>query len=191
MNQEQALKKVKPHLTEHRYKHTLGVVQSATELAHRFGADREKAMLAAVFHDYAKFRDKEEMKRLVREKLNDKSFLNYGEELLHAPCGAYYVEHEIGITDDDVLNAIRYHTTGRPDMTVLEKVVFLADYIEPGRHFKGIEEVRELAKQDLDQAVIEALKNTTSFLMRRNQLVFPDTIATYNQLIEEKRRSDV
>ena len=191
MNQEQALKKVKPHLTEHRYTHTLGVIQAAEDLAIRYGADPEKAMLAAVFHDYAKFRDKEEMKRLVREKLKDKSFLDYGDELLHAPCGAYYVEHEVGIKDEDVLNAIRYHTTGRPNMTVLEKVVFLADYIEPGRRLKGIDEVRKLAKKDLDQAVIEALKNTTGFLMKRNQLIYPETIATYNQLVEEKRRSDV
>lgn len=187
MNQEQALKKVKPHLTEHRYTHTLGVVKVAKELASRFGADEEKAMIAAVFHDYAKFRDKEEMKRLVRETLNDKSFLDYGDELLHAPCGAYYVQHEIGIADEDVLNAIRFHTTGRPGMTVLEKVVFLADYIEPGRHFKGVEEVRDLAKENLDQAIIEALKNTTVFLMKRNQQVFPDTVATYNQLLKEKK----
>lgn len=189
MNQEQALKKVKPHLTDHRYTHTIGVVKTAEELAIRYGADLEKAMLAAVFHDYAKFRDKEEMKRLVRETLNDKSFLDYGDELLHAPCGAYYVQHEVGITDQDVLNSIRYHTTGRPKMTVLEKVIFLADYIEPGRQFKGVDEVREMAKQNLDLAVIQALKNTVVFLMQRNQMIFPDTINTYNQLlIEEKKK---
>jgi predicted HD superfamily hydrolase involved in NAD metabolism len=187
MNQEQALAMVKPHLTEHRYTHTLGVVQSAIELAERFEVNKEKAMLAAVFHDYAKFRDKEEMKKLVREKLNDKSFLDYGDELLHAPCGAYYVEKEIGITNEDVLNAIRYHTTGRPGMTVLEKVVFLADYIEPGRKFKGVDEVREVAKTDLNDAIILALKNTTIFLMKQNQLIFPNTIATYNQLLNEKK----
>ncbi|WP_227934889.1 bis(5'-nucleosyl)-tetraphosphatase (symmetrical) YqeK [Alkalihalobacillus deserti] len=187
MNLEQALEKVKPHLTDHRYTHTLGVIKAAEELAFRFGADKEKAMLAAAFHDYAKFRDKEEMKLLVWEKLNDKSLLNYGDELLHAPCGAYYVEREVGITDENVLNAIRYHTTGRPGMTVLEKVIFLADYIEPGRHFKGVDDVRELARKDLDEAIIEALKNTMVFLMKRNQLIFPDTIATYNQLIKEKK----
>ena len=185
MNREQALAKVKPHLTDHRYTHTLGVVESAIELAERFKVDKEKAMIAAVFHDYAKFRDKEEMKKLVREKLNDKSFLGYGDELLHAPCGAYYVENEIGITDIEVLDAIRYHTTGRPGMTLLEKVVFLADYIEPGRQFPGVEKVREVALEDIDLACIMSLKNTMMFLMKKNQLIYPDTLATYNQLLHE------
>ncbi|GAE33336.1 bis(5'-nucleosyl)-tetraphosphatase (symmetrical) YqeK [Halalkalibacter akibai] len=187
MNLEQALEKVRPHLTDHRYQHTLGVIKAAEELAERFDADKDKAIIASVFHDYAKFRDKEEMKRLVREKLNDKSILDYGDELLHAPCGAYYVENEVGIKDQEILDAIRYHTTGKPHMTVLEKVVFLADYIEPGRHFKGIETVREIAEHDLDKAIIEALKNTMNFLMKQNQLVFPETIATYNQLINDKK----
>ncbi|WP_332690810.1 bis(5'-nucleosyl)-tetraphosphatase (symmetrical) YqeK [Halalkalibacter lacteus] len=191
MNREQALAIVKLHLTDHRYTHTLGVVATADELAHRFGADREKTELAAVFHDYAKFRDKEEMKRVVMEKLSDKSCLGFGDELLHAPCGAYFVEHEVGLTDQEILNAIRYHTTGRPDMTLLEKIVFLADYIEPGRQFKGVEDVRKLAKRDLDEAIIQALENTIAFLMRRRQLVFPETLATYNKLIHKKRRSDV
>ncbi|ARK29293.1 bis(5'-nucleosyl)-tetraphosphatase (symmetrical) YqeK [Halalkalibacter krulwichiae] len=188
MNQEQALLKVKPHLTEHRYQHTLGVVEASLELAERYGANKQKAMLAAVFHDYAKFREKEEMKQLVLEKLEDKTFLDYGDELLHAPCGAYYVEHEQGITDQDILNAIRFHTTGRPGMTLLEKVVFLADYIEPNRQFKGVEDVRQIARVNLDDAIIEALKNTTIFLMKRNQPVFPKTIATYNQLIQDKKK---
>jgi predicted HD superfamily hydrolase involved in NAD metabolism len=178
---------VKLQLTDHRYTHTLGVVETADKLALRFGADREKAELAAIFHDYAKFRDKDEMKRLVQEKLTDKSCLGYGDELLHAPCGAYFVEHEVGLADQEVLNAIRYHTTGRPNMTLLEKIIFLADYIEPGRQFKGVEEVRILAKQDLNEAIIQALANTIAFLMKRRQLVFPDTLATYNQLITHKK----
>ncbi|MFC0473427.1 bis(5'-nucleosyl)-tetraphosphatase (symmetrical) YqeK [Halalkalibacter kiskunsagensis] len=191
MNREQALAIVKLNLTDHRYTHTLGVVDTAVELADRFGANREKVELAAVFHDYAKFRDKEEMKRLVEEKLSDKSCLGFGDELLHAPCGAYFVEHEVGLTDQEILNGIRYHTTGRPDMTLLEKIVFLADYIEPGRKFKGVEDVRKLAKKDLDEAIIQVLENTIAFLMKRRQLVFPDTLATYNQLITNKRRSDI
>ncbi|MDT8861438.1 bis(5'-nucleosyl)-tetraphosphatase (symmetrical) YqeK [Alkalihalobacillus sp. MEB130] len=187
MNREQALAIVKLQLTDHRYQHTLGVVDTAIELAKRFGADEEKAEIAAIFHDYAKFRDKEEMKRIVQEKLTEKSFLDYGDELLHAPCGAYLVQHEVGIDDQELLNAIYYHTTGRPEMTVLEKVVFLADYIEPGRQFKGVEEVRVLAQTNLDDAILQTLENTIFFLMKRRQRVFPDTLATFNQLVKQKK----
>ncbi|GAE27089.1 hydrolase [Halalkalibacter wakoensis JCM 9140] len=191
MNREQALAIVKLQLTEHRYTHTLGVVETAIKLAEQFGGDPSKAELAAIFHDYAKFRDKEEMKRVVQEKLEDKSFLEYGDELLHAPCGAYFVKQEVGIDDQEILQAIYYHTTGRPQMTLLEKIVFLADYIEPGRKFKGVEEVRQLAKTSIDDAIVQALENTINFLMKRRQRVYPDTLATYNDLVNRKRRSDV
>ncbi|MED1602547.1 bis(5'-nucleosyl)-tetraphosphatase (symmetrical) YqeK [Alkalihalophilus marmarensis] len=190
MEREAALNKVKPHLTEHRYQHTLGVVETSISLAKRYGADQNKAELAAIFHDYAKFRDKQEMRGLVQSTLKEKDVLGYGDELLHAPCGAYYVKEEIGIKDEEVLNAIRYHTTGKPDMTLLEKVVFLADYIEPGRQFKGVSEVRELSEKDLDEAIIKSLENTITFLMKRRQPVYPDTLNTYNQLIKRKRSLD-
>ncbi|WP_100372217.1 bis(5'-nucleosyl)-tetraphosphatase (symmetrical) YqeK [Bacillus sp. FJAT-45037] len=187
MEKDQALELVRPHLTEHRYQHTLGVVETAKELAARFGADVKKAELAAVFHDYAKFRDKDEMRDLVKSTLKEKDILEYGDELLHAPCGAYFVQKEIGLTDSEVLGAIHYHTTGHPDMTLLEKVVFLADYIEPGRQFKGVEEVRELATTDLDEAIIQSLENTIYFLMKRRQPIYPDTLNTYNTLIKIRR----
>jgi predicted HD superfamily hydrolase involved in NAD metabolism len=187
MERELALLTVKPHLTEHRYQHTLGVVDTAVELAKRFGANVKKAELAAIFHDYAKFHDKSEMRALVKSTLTEKDILHYGDELLHAPCGAYYVKEEVGITDEEVLGAIRYHTTGRPDMTLLEKVVFLADYIEPGRQFRGVDVVREVARLDLDEAIIQSLENTISFLMKRRQPVYPDTLNTYNKLIITRR----
>ena len=89
--------------------------------------------------------------------------------------GAYLVEKEAGITDVEILDAIRYHTSGRPKMTLLEKIIYLADYIEPGRHFPGVEEVREIAKTDLDNALIQAIQNTIIFLMKKNQRIFPLT----------------
>lgn len=191
MNREEALALVKPHLTDHRYTHTVGVTDTAIKLANRYGANSEQAELAGIFHDYAKFRNKEEMRTLVKEKLtNDINILEYGSELLHAPCGAYYVKHEIGIKDEEILNAIRYHTTGREGMTLLEKVIFLADYIEPGRDFKGVDEVRELADIDLDKAIIQMLVNTISFLMKRQQRVFPTTIETYNDFVKKQKKKE-
>jgi ribosome silencing factor RsfS/YbeB/iojap len=183
MNRERALSIVKEQLTEHRYIHTIGVMETAVELAKRYGADEKKAELAAIFHDYAKFRPKEEMKQIILQQRMPANLLTHNTELWHAPVGAYLVEKEAGITDAEVLNAIRYHTSGRPGMTLLEKIVYVADYIEPGRAFPGVEEVRELAKRDLDKALIQSLTNTISFLVKKNRAVYPDTIFTYNSLV--------
>jgi predicted HD superfamily hydrolase involved in NAD metabolism len=183
MNREKALALVKEQITERRYIHTLGVVESAIELAERYGADVKKAELAAIFHDYAKFRPKEEMEQIIIAEKMDPALLEYNMELWHAPVGAYLVNKEAGIQDAEILDAIAYHTSGRVGMSLLDKVVYLADYIEPGRSFPGVDEVRQTAKQNLDQAVIQALRNTVVFLMKRNQAIYPDTFKTYNDLI--------
>ncbi|MEH7333999.1 bis(5'-nucleosyl)-tetraphosphatase (symmetrical) YqeK [Neobacillus drentensis] len=184
MERERALQLVKKQLTEHRYQHTLGVMETAIILANRYGADEKKAELAAIFHDYAKFRPKEEMKDIIAAKGFPQDLLEYNAELWHAPVGTYLVEKEAGISDRDVLDAIRYHTSGRPGMTLLEKIIYLADYIEPGRHFPGVDEVREMAQGSLDKALIKAVQNTIVFLMKKNQMVYPDTFHTYNDLIK-------
>jgi predicted HD superfamily hydrolase involved in NAD metabolism len=183
MNREKALALVKEQITESRYIHTLGVVESAIELAERYGADVKKAELAAIFHDYAKFRPKEEMEQIIIAEKMDPALLDYNMELWHAPVGAYLVNKEAGIQDAEILDAIAYHTSGRVGMSLLDKVVYLADYIEPGRSFPGVDEVRQTAKRNLDHAVIQALRNTVVFLMKRNQAIYPDTFKTYNDLI--------
>lgn len=186
MEREKALKLVKEQLTEHRYQHTLGVMETAISLAGRYGADEKKAELAAIFHDYAKFRPKEEMKQIIKEQGFPKDLLEYNAELWHAPVGAYLTETEAGITDREIRDAIRYHTSGRPGMSILEKVIYLADYIEPGRHFPGVDEVRELAKESLDKALIKSVQNTILFLLKKNQMVYPETFHTYNDLIKNQ-----
>jgi predicted HD superfamily hydrolase involved in NAD metabolism len=186
MKRNKALGIVKKQITEHRYQHTLGVMETAIKLAKKYGADEQKAELAAIFHDYAKFRDKDEMKSIIQDQGMDQELLVYNSELWHAPVGAYLVQTEVEISDSDVLDAIRYHTSGRPNMTILEKIIYLADYIEPGRHFPGVEEVREIAKKDLDQALIQALTNTIGFLMKKNQRIFPLTFHTYNDLVNKE-----
>lgn len=184
MEREQALRIVKPQLTEHRYQHTLGVMETAIRLAQKYGADTEKAELAAIFHDCAKFRPKDEMKRIIEEQKMPSILLEYNSELWHAPVGAFLAEKEAGIHDGEVLDAIRYHTSGRVGMTLLDKIIYLADYIEPGRHFPGVDEVREMAEADLDKALIQSMKNTINFLMKKNQPVFPDTFNAYNSIVK-------
>jgi predicted HD superfamily hydrolase involved in NAD metabolism len=185
MNRGEALQIVKVQLTEHRYTHTIGVMETAIMLSKKYNVSEEKAEIAAIFHDYAKFRPKEEMKQIIIQKGMPFDLLDYDSELWHAPVGAYLVETEVGIKDLDILNAIKYHTSGRADMTTLDKIVYLADYIEPGRKFPGVEEVREIANNDLNLALIQSVKNTIQFLLSRNQSVYPDTLFTYNSLLRE------
>ncbi|MEH6904359.1 bis(5'-nucleosyl)-tetraphosphatase (symmetrical) YqeK [Neobacillus drentensis] len=185
MEREKALKLVKVQLTDHRYQHTLGVMETAIALAKQYGGDEQKAELAAIFHDYAKFRSKDEMKEIIIEQGFPQNLLEYNSELWHAPAGAYLAEKEAGIIDPEVLEAIRFHTSGRPGMTLLDKIIYLADYIEPGRHFPGVEEVRNVAKENLDKALIMAVKNTIIFLLKKNQTVYPETFYTYNDLIRK------
>ncbi|KAA0549338.1 HD domain-containing protein [Bacillus sp. BGMRC 2118] len=189
MNREEALLIVKEQITEHRYIHTIGVMDTAIMLANRYGVDEKKAETAAIFHDYAKFRQKQEMQSIIISEKMPSDLLLFDAELWHAPVGAYLVEHEVGIKDLDILNAIKYHTSGRVNMTLLEKVIYLADYIEPGRHFPGVDEVRNVAETDLDLAIIMALKNTISFLMRKNQPIYPDTFLTYNDMVKQYRQN--
>ncbi|MCY7848912.1 bis(5'-nucleosyl)-tetraphosphatase (symmetrical) YqeK [Bacillus haynesii] len=186
MKHEEALACVQEQLTEQRYIHTVGVMETAVKLAERFGADVKKAETAAIFHDYAKFRPKEEMKQIILDGGGPLEVLDFHHELWHAPAGAALVKTEVGITDEDILSAIRFHTSGRPNMTLLEKVIYVADYIEPGRRFPGVEEVRTLAEEDLDSALIQALKNTITFLISKNQAVYPETVATYNALVNDR-----
>ncbi|TMW73884.1 bis(5'-nucleosyl)-tetraphosphatase (symmetrical) YqeK [Alteribacter natronophilus] len=183
MNEQDALKAVEKELRPSRYAHTLRVRDSAVTLAEKYGVSREDARLAAVLHDYAKYRPADRMKQVILEAdWLDDEWTKYGEPILHAPAGAVYVKNELGCTDPDILDAIVYHTTGKAGMTLLEKVIFLADYIEPGRTTPGVDSVREEAEHSLDRACFLALSGTIQFLVRRRQLIFPDTIHAYNDL---------
>lgn len=184
MNREELLSKVKEQMTDHRFMHTLGVAATAVALAERFGADAQKAELAGLLHDFCKFWDKGKMREIVeRESSLPGELLDYDKELWHAPVGAIVARQELGIQDQEILDAIAYHTSGRPGMSRLEKILWLADYIEPGRQFPGVEEVRELAEQDLDLALLQALGNTITFLVKQKKKIYPLTLHTYNDLV--------
>ncbi len=182
MNRQEALQLVKKQMPEHRYLHTIGVADTAVCLAKKYGADEKKAEIAGIFHDYAKYRSKKEMREVIQKENMPQDLLMFSSELWHGPVGAHFVKQEIGIADEEILNAIRFHTTGRAGMTTLEKVIFLADYIEPNRSFPGVETVRKLAEKDLDQAIFISIKNTIQFLLNKNALIYPKTIETYNDL---------
>ncbi|MEW9667319.1 bis(5'-nucleosyl)-tetraphosphatase (symmetrical) YqeK [Ammoniphilus sp. 3BR4] len=193
MNVENLLDRVKAQMTAHRFAHTLGVADTAVSLSERYGEEKEKAYLAAILHDYCKFWEKDRMKQIIMQEDSIPSdILDYDKELWHAPVGAYVVQQELHIQDAAVLDAIRFHTSGRPGMSQLEKILWLADYIEPGRHFPGVDEVREIAKRDLTKALVKALGNTIVFLVKQGKRIYPLTLETYNDLvrqIEQQERS--
>ncbi|QQK79657.1 HD domain-containing protein [Salicibibacter cibi] len=180
--------KVQQMLPKERYDHTLGVVQTAVSLAKRYGVDEDKAELAALLHDYAKPLPKEELIAAIKRHEPDENFSEYGAVLLHAPAGAYIVQEEFGIHDTEIFSAIYWHTTGRPQMSLFEKIIFLADYMEPGRSFPGIEEVRKLAEVDLDEALLATYTNTIQHLVAGKRMVHPMTVAAYNEAIVQKNK---
>ncbi|MFG6114261.1 bis(5'-nucleosyl)-tetraphosphatase (symmetrical) YqeK [Halobacillus sp. MO56] len=184
LDRDTALELVKAKLKKERFEHTIRVTDTAVKLAEMYGADVEKAERAAILHDYAKYRNREEMKRWIKSDPRlPKDLLHYHHELWHGPVGAVILEKEAGLDDTEVAAAIACHTTGKANMNVLEKVIFLADYIEPGRKFPGIDEVRDTANEDLDKACLQAAHNTIFFLMSKGQKVYPDTLHNYNHLI--------
>lgn len=186
MNREQIIESVRAQMPERRWQHTAGVMATAIQLANRFGEDSERAELAAILHDVAKYWAIERMERTIREHRLDEMLLSYDKELWHAEVGAWVAEREYGIMDAGVIDAIRYHTSGRKNMSKLEKVVCLADYMEPGREFPGVDHIRELSEQSLDHALIAGFDSTISFLLQKGKRIFPLTIDARNDLIDKQ-----
>lgn len=172
-----------------RWKHVEGVMESAVLLAKRYGADPVKADLAALLHDLAKFWPIDRQEAIVREQGLNAELLEHDKQLLHAEVGAYIARVEYGVQDVEVLDAVRYHTSGRIGMTLLDKIVCLADYIEPGREFPGVDHIRELAEKSLEDALIAGFDSTISFLLEKGKPIFPLTVLARNDLIKQRTKS--
>lgn len=171
----------------HRYRHTIGVRYTSICLAMRYGEDLTRASYAGLLHDCAKHMSNE---KLLAKCCEHHLTVSEAEEknpfLLHGRVGAWLAEHKYGITDPEILGAIEWHTTGRPDMTLLEKIVFTADYIEPGRdQAPNLVELRRLAFTDIDQAVCAILKQTLDYLRDQGGEIDPATEVTYNYYLQK------
>lgn len=167
-----------------RYTHTLGVAFTASCLAMAHGInDLESTMTAGLLHDCAKAMHGSEMVSICEKfHLNMTAVeRNNPTSLLHAKVGAYLAEHKYGVKDADILNAIRYHTTGRPNMGRLEKIIFIADYIEPSRkQIADLDYVRRLAYQDLDRTMEKILADTLAYLQKKDDKIDEMTVKTYH-----------
>ncbi len=175
------LKRIKKRLSDKRFKHTLRVETEAVKLANYYRSDWQKASIAALLHDNAKNYDDDKKLRLVYKyaiKLNQSEENNI--DLVHAKLGSVIAQKKFDITDVDILNAIKYHTTGRPGMSMTEKIIYIADFIEPGRKaFPGLEKARDLAYQDINLAMIKILMMTINHVIDKGKIIDPGTEMAY------------
>lgn len=183
---------VRLNLGDYRFAHSLGVADSARELAKIYGADEEKAYTAGLLHDVMKDKTPSELRDMIENKygvpLSDVEKSNH--KLYHAIAGSLFVKNELGVTDEEILNAIRYHTTGRKNMSLLEKVIFIADFISPDRNYDGVERMREKAKISLEKAMEEGLQFTIIELSQKLQPIHPDSIDAYNEIVMNKENEN-
>ena len=168
-----------------RYEHSVRVYETALKMAGHFHADIKKVAIAALIHDCGRQVPKEASVAKAKELGIPVDPVEEAQPiLLHAKLGVYYAVHKYGVdaNDKEVLDAIRYHSTGTADMTDTAKIVFLADLIEPGRDFEGVEAIRKASFQDLDRGMLLSYDNTIRYLLEDGLLIHPDAIAGYNQL---------
>jgi len=173
-------------LSKNRYTHVLGVAAAARELAERYGSDLDKAELAGLLHDSAKELKLSEMQQLAERSFGDQlpPEITAAGSLLHGYAAVTIAKEKYNVHDADILAAIAHHTTGALHMSVLEKIVFLADYIEKSRNFNGVQRLREMAVKNLDQAVLYGFDLTISHLLEQRKQIYVGTVRFRNSLIE-------
>lgn len=187
ISEEEILKWMKEHLSDERYIHCLGTAECAKDLAKQFNENEEKAYIAGLLHDCAKCFDTEKLLEIIKQHLDvDKNeMMNY--KTLHAPVSAYCAQKDFGICDDEILSAIRWHTLGKKEMTNFEKIIFLADKIEPNTRDKEYrEKICKILKEDngLNKALLKCYKETIKSLVKRELKICPLTIDIYNSLLD-------
>lgn len=191
MTEQEIIEKLRTRLNDHRFKHTLGVMETAEKLAEVYGADKDKARLAGLLHDCAKNIPADEAMKYCREnRVFLKDICAYEPSLIHAYLGAHLARVEYGVEDEEIIAAIYYHTTGEDDMELLTKIIYVADTIEPNRTQVGVDTLRELAFKDLDATLIKCIDATVRHIINKGGILDCDTIAARNSLIIEKKRNE-
>ena len=169
------------NLKPSRYRHSLGVVDMATRLARIYGAEEEKAYVAALTHDIAKCLTPEQSNRLVRYYGLDWKYYN-NPAIAHSKLGVEILKDEFHVTDEDILSAVSYHTTGKEDMTLLEEIIYVSDAIDVGRTYEDAPRLRKLAEQNLHQTCLEVIEFSIEDLKMKKREIDSDTIKAYNYI---------
>jgi predicted HD superfamily hydrolase involved in NAD metabolism len=186
-SEEQIKEYLNEKLKKNRYEHSLSVQDTAIKLAEFYHGNVKKASTAGLVHDCAKHMSNDEMLSMAHENqvpIDEVSALN--PQLLHGNIAAVIAKNVMGIYDEEILSAVACHTTGKKDMNLLEKIVYIADYIEPLRNFPGVEILREEAFTNLDTALLDAFNNTIKVVIDRGQLLHVNTISGRNYLVFKK-----
>lgn len=179
--------KLEEMLPERRLKHSMNVSQCAVKLSEIYSYDMEKAKLAGLIHDCAKYFNDDQVEDSIKKfNIELDSLEENNISLSHSVIGSYVIQETFNIKDEDIINAVRYHTTGRENMTILEKIIYMADLIEEGRKFPLVDKLRELAYNgSLDEALLLSFNNTIKFVMDNNQLIHPRTVSARNYILRE------
>lgn len=186
-------KAMEKNLEPKRYEHTLSVAYTAANLAMVYGENTDKALVAGLLHDCAKcMSHSKQIAVCTKNHMQlSEAELAKNSPLIHAKAGSILAKAKYQIKDKDILNAICYHTTGRPDMSRLEKIVYIADYIEPGRkHAENLPEIRRLAYHDLDAAMRNILSDTLTYLAHKGGQIDPMTQKTYDFYVKQNTIDD-
>lgn len=187
MDIKQIEKTLKDMLPERRLKHSLNVSKCAVKLSEIYKCDKEKAEIAGLVHDCAKYFTDEQIEDCIERfniELDSLEVNNIA--LSHSVIGSYVAVDIFNIKNEEIINAIKYHTTGKENMSLLEKIIYMADLIEEGRNFPKVEELRELTYSGkLEEALILSFNNTIKFVIDNNQLIHPRTVKARNYILEE------
>lgn len=181
-------REINDSLDEKRLRHTENVMEKSVEMAEKYGADRDKAKLAALAHDRFRDIDDGELAKLI-DKYHIGEEYKGNNALAHGPVAAGYLRDRYGIEDEDILNAVKYHTTGRRNMSLLEKIIFLADAIEKGRDYPGVDDIRKKASKGLEYGTRECLLNTVEYLEEKEKNIDKNTVDAleyYENILEGK-----
>ncbi|WP_339020059.1 bis(5'-nucleosyl)-tetraphosphatase (symmetrical) YqeK [Fusobacterium animalis] len=178
---------VKSKMSLKRFTHTLGVVEMSEKLAKIYNADIEKCKVAALLHDICKEMDMEYIKNICKNnfmnELSEEDLEN--NEILHGFAGAYYVKNELGVNDKEILNAIKYHTIGAKNMTLVEKIVYIADAIEYGRNYPSVVEIREETFKNLDKGILMEIEHKEKYLKSIGKNSHPNTDKFKKEILKE------
>ena len=182
------INRLKEALKPARFNHVLRVEQTAIKLAKKYDVDLEAASVAGLCHDYANQRPDEDFIAVIKAKKLSKELLDYGNAIWHGVVGAELVKDELGVQNEEILDAIREHTTGAAYMTPLAQVLYMADYIEPGRDFPGLEKARQFTETNLGLGVAFQTQATLTYLAENGKPIYPKTLETYNAWVPKYRK---
>ena len=185
MNVDQMRRTLQSRLKKNRFAHSIGVAETALKLAKKFSVDEDKAYIAGLLHDCAReFEDDQLKAEAIKRNISIGEIENKMPLLLHSYIGAMMIKEVYGVYDDEIFSAIWKHTVGSKYMTALDKIIYFADMIEPNRNYPGVEDLRKISESnELDEIILYAMNESIKFVIQKNSLIHPDTVAARNEIL--------